>query len=87
MRLHLVADARHFWKWHSMRLIALGALAQGTVSAADTTGLSAHLAPWILPALSHFALVCILAAGVGRVIDQPTETPDVQGTGGSNTGR
>lgn len=79
LRLRVVSDWRHAWKWSSMRFLALGASAQAAVLTADRMGLSAHVPEWVLQGLSCMALFCIVAAGVGRVttIDKP-ENPDVQ---------
>lgn len=74
MNLRLVDDARHAWKWSSVRLIALGAVTQGAVVSSDRLGLSQHVPEWVLSGLSTFSLFCIIAAGVGRVTT--TEKPN-----------
>lgn len=66
-RVRLVDDARHAWKWSSMRFLALGTVVQGAVLTADRMGLSTHLPDWLLSACSSFAFFCIIAAGVGRI--------------------
>lgn len=67
VKLRLIDDWHHCWKWSSMRFMALGAVAQGAVLSSDRMGLSAHVPDWVLSGLSSFALFCICAAGVGRI--------------------
>lgn len=74
MRLRLVEDWRRCHKWWSVRLIAIGSVVQTAVLTASSTGLDKYLQPALLTYLSDAALFCMIAAGIGRVIDQPTET-------------
>ncbi len=75
---HFVADARQWWKWHSIQLIAAGGACQAAVIAADTTGMAQHIQPIVLTVLSDFSLACIVLAGIARVTAQPKlkETSD-----------
>ena len=68
---HLVDDARQWWKWHSIQLIAVGGVLQGAVVAADATGFAQHVQPIVLTVLSDFALACTILAGIARVTAQP----------------
>jgi hypothetical protein len=75
--LRLVDDARHSWKWSSVRFIALGSVLQGAVLGADRTGLSAHIPDWVMQAASTAAFLSMIAAGIGRVTttEKPHESP------------
>lgn len=66
-RIRLIEDARHAWKWSSMRFLALGVTVQGAVVSADRIGISAHIPDWVLSAASTFAFGCMILAGVGRL--------------------
>jgi uncharacterized membrane protein len=68
---HLVADAKQWWKWHSIKLLAAGGVMQGAVVAADATGFAQHIQPIVLTVLSDFALVCTVLAGLARITAQP----------------
>jgi hypothetical protein len=70
MTFELVDDARNWWRWHSIRFLAIGAAVQGVVVAVSNTSMAQYIQPWVLTALSDFALACMLAAGVGRVLKQ-----------------
>ena len=79
MHLHLVEGWRRCHKWLSMRFLALGGVVQTAVITANTTGLAQYVQPWLLTAMSDFALFCIVAAGIGRLIDQPDSNGDSSG--------
>lgn len=72
MKLQLVDDARHFWKWFSTWLVATN----GTfiVAYENFQPLKDHISP----SLAHWITVALLGATIaGRVIKQyDTEHPD-----------
>lgn len=84
LRLRIVEDARHAWKWSSMRFLALGVTVQGAVFSADRMGLSVHLPDWVLQAASSFSFFCMIAAGVGRMTQ--VEKTDARNTDAPNPG-
>lgn len=73
-RLRPVDDVRHAWKWSSVRFMAAGAAAQGTLTLAPQRVLD-YAPDWVLSALSVVSLLCILLGLVGRVTT--TEPRDV----------
>lgn len=66
IRLRLIDDYHKAWKFSSMRFLALGGSVQLAIVAAPDK-VTQHVPEWIMSGLSTFALVCIVAAGIGRV--------------------
>jgi hypothetical protein len=75
--LKLVDDWKRCHRWLSIRFLAIGGAVQGIVVAVGATPMSQYVQPWVLTALSDFALVCMLAAAIGRVIDQKENTDEL----------
>ena len=75
---HFVANAKQWWKWHSIQLIIAGSTVQAAIVGADATGISKYIQPLVLTVLSDFALACTVLAGFARVTAQPKlkETSD-----------
>jgi len=72
MRLYLIDNWHHAWRWSSIRFIALGGVTQTALL--TTPGAVLQYVPqWVLQGLSVFSLACILAAGLGRITT--TEKP------------
>lgn len=77
VQLRMVDDARHAWKWSSMRFIAAGATVQ-TVLLAFPAQLQGYLPDGVMKWASVFCLLCMILGAVGRVTTvEPKENPDV----------
>jgi 1,4-dihydroxy-2-naphthoyl-CoA synthase len=72
MRLYLIDNWHHAWRWSSIRFIALGGVTQMALQTMPDRVL-AFVPGWALQGLSMFSLACILAAGLGRITT--TEKP------------
>ena len=72
MKLRLIEDWHHAYRWSSMRFLALGGACQFTLATAPDRVLD-YVPYWATQALSVFSLGCILAAGIGRITT--TEKP------------
>lgn len=74
MKAQLVPDWRNWWRWWSIRLVALGVILEVFADAipsalmAITPALAGHISPEHLQFLSYAALIAGIAA---RVIKQP----------------
>lgn len=66
LRLRLVTDWKQAWKWSSIRFLALGGAAQGTVIGCPAQ-VAQHIPEWVWTALSEFSLACIFLAAAGRI--------------------
>ncbi len=66
VKLRLVNDWRHAWKWSSIRFLATGGAIQ-TVVVTCPAGVAQHVPEWVWQTMSCFALFCMVAAGMGRV--------------------
>lgn len=74
VNLRLVNDAHQWWRWGSIRFLAVG----GAIQAALLTtpdAVKEHVPDAILQGMATFSLFCIVAAGVSRVVT-PTEKPN-----------
>jgi hypothetical protein len=60
-----------------MRFLAIGGAVQGLVVAVSSTPMAQYVQPWVMTALSDFALVCMVAAAIGRLIDQKGNTDEL----------
>ncbi len=79
LKLRLIDDYHKAWRFSSMRFMALGVSCQGAVVTSDRLGISQHVAPWVLSALSTSALACMVAAGLGRITTtEPRNEPLIQ---------
>jgi len=72
MRLKLVDDWRHAWRWSSMRFLGLGGTIQLAIVAAPDK-VTEHVPEWVMQGLSTFALACIVLAGAGRMTKVETK--------------
>ena len=78
MQLRLVDDARHAWKWSSVRLIAAGATTQ-LILVGFPDELQNYLPDGVMKWGSVFCLACMILAAAGRVTTiEPKENPNVQ---------
>lgn len=75
---HLVADARDWWRWWSLRLMALAAIIQSmTFWPPELTLMLWNMVPedlrWLLPpvAVHAISLLLLIAAIAGRMVKQP----------------
>lgn len=66
LRLRVITDWRHAWKWSSMRFLALGGVIQGAIITTPDA-VKEHVPEWVMQGMSCFALFCVIAAGVGRI--------------------
>ena len=66
LRVSLIDNWAHAWRWSSMRALAVGGVTQTALMAAPQRLLD-YAPGWMLQGLSVFSLGCILAAGIGRV--------------------
>lgn len=77
IKLRLVDDYHKAWKWSSVRCLLIAGSCQAAVVASDRMGYSQHIPAWVLSALSTFALLGTIAAGVGRITTiDPKEQED-----------
>jgi hypothetical protein len=72
MKLRLIEDWHHAYRWSSMRFLAAGGTAQLALATAPQRVLD-YAPQWALQGLSAFSLACILLAGLGRITT--TEKP------------
>lgn len=68
-RICLLSDWRQAWRWASMRLIAVALGLQSAYLSLDDRQ-KESLGKWI----PRLTVVCLLAAGVGRIVKQYPET-------------
>lgn len=79
MPLVLIPGWKSFWKWSSMRFLALGGTVQVALLAFPQA-LQQYLPPAVLSWSSTFVLACMMLGAAGRVTTtnpQPAEKPDV----------
>jgi hypothetical protein len=55
LRLRVITDWRHAWKWSSMRFLALGGVIQGAIITTPDA-VKEHVPEWVMQGMSCFAL-------------------------------
>lgn len=76
VKLSLIPGWQSFWKWSSMRFLALGGAVQVALLAFPQA-LQQYLPPAVLQWGSTFVLVCMVLGGVGRITTTNPQPPSV----------
>lgn len=65
-RIRLVDDAKDWWRWSSLRLMAVSGAIQA-VLLAFPAALAQYVPSWVMSWLATTSLIILILAGVGRI--------------------